>query len=213
MSIELTDEIKYTVERSKRKSVGIVVERTGAVRVLAPKNVSLSEIQRIVMQKQSWIRSKLHHVSFTNQKKNRYKDTLPYMGSEIEKIKVSDNKALERWYREQAKVLINERVAFWGHKMGRFPSQISVKAQKSRWGSCTSNGQLLLNWRLILAPIEVIDYVIIHELAHLYQMNHSKAFWSIVDQFDPHFKEKRRWLKQNSWILDFLTEQWGAYET
>lgn len=213
MSIELTDEIDYTVTRSKRKSIGIVVERTGEIRVLAPKHVKLSEIQQIVSQKRTWILTKLHHVSVRNQQKNKYKDALPFMGGEIEKKEALDRKKLERWYREQANEIINERVSFWGNKMGCFPSQTSIKAQKSRWGSCTSSGHILLNWRLILAPVEVIDYVVIHELAHLTHMNHSKAFWDLVRAFEPNFKEKRLWLKQNSWILDFLTEQWGTYET
>jgi hypothetical protein len=104
---------------------------------------------------------------------------------------------LINWFRLRSEEIINERVAFYVQKMGNIPKRVVVKTQTKRWGSCSSNRDIFLNWRLVFAPIEVIDYVIIHELCHLEYMNHSSNFWHLVETYDSKYKTHRSWLKEN----------------
>lgn len=100
--------------------------------------------------------------------------------------------------KEKAVEVFSARVAHWGAFMGVRPQRIRVKDQRSLWGSCSRRGTLNFNWRLTLAPPEVLDYVVIHELAHLLEMNHSKRFWGHVAAWCPEHKARRRWLRDNS---------------
>ena len=100
--------------------------------------------------------------------------------------------------REKALEVLSARVAHWGAFMGVRPQRIRVKDQKSLWGSCSRQGTLNFNWRLILTPPAVLDYVVIHELAHLLEMNHSRRFWGHVTAWCPDHKAHRRWLRENA---------------
>lgn len=93
--------------------------------------------------------------------------------------------------------VFHERATLWAERMGVKFGRIRVKNQRSLWGSCTPDGNLNFNWRLTLAPPEVLDYVVIHELAHRAEMNHSPRFWAIVERYCPEQKERRRWLRKN----------------
>lgn len=104
---------------------------------------------------------------------------------------------LKLWYVEQFKAAISERIPFFSKKLGVNPCKITIREQKTRWGSCSSKGNINLNWRLIMAPDQVLDYVVIHELCHLKQMNHSAAFWSLVAGSFPSYQLCRKWLKEN----------------
>ena len=104
---------------------------------------------------------------------------------------------VETWLRQQAQALFAERVAFWASRMTLFPASIKVKSFRRKWGCCDSKAEVRFNWLLIMAPDTVIDYVIIHELAHLQHMNHSAAFWSLVSRFCPEYKTHQRWLDQH----------------
>ncbi|QGU00309.1 hypothetical protein SYNTR_1715 [Candidatus Syntrophocurvum alkaliphilum] len=104
--------------------------------------------------------------------------------------------AMEKWYREKAKEKINERVEYYQYKIGKKPAKVTVKEQKKRWGSCSSKGNVNFNWKLIMAPSPVIDYIVVHELAHLVQLNHSKEFWNLVESILPDYKERRKWLRE-----------------
>jgi predicted metal-dependent hydrolase len=105
--------------------------------------------------------------------------------------------AIERWYRMEAKRVIPERVHELAVREGLTYNRIFIKGQKTRWGSCSTLGNLNFNWRLMMCPPEVIDYIIIHELCHLSEMNHSQRFWNLVASRCPNYKECERWLKQN----------------
>ncbi|QGU00341.1 hypothetical protein SYNTR_1747 [Candidatus Syntrophocurvum alkaliphilum] len=105
--------------------------------------------------------------------------------------------AMEKWYREKAKEKINERVEYYQYKIGKKPAKVTVKEQKKRWGSCSSKGNINLNWKLIMAPSPVIDYIVVHEMAHLVHLNHSKEFWNLVESILPDYKERRKWLRNN----------------
>ena len=103
--------------------------------------------------------------------------------------------ALEQAYRRQAKARLEERAAYFASRMGVSYQRISVRAAKTRWGSCSAKGNLNFHWKLILMPPQVLDYVVVHELAHRKEMNHSPAFWAEVEKILPDYRERRKWLK------------------
>jgi len=111
-------------------------------------------------------------------------------------------KALEKWYRGEAKKMVLERIEFYKPKFNIELGQIRIKQQKKRWGSCTYKGDLLFNWRIVMAPSHVIDYIIVHELSHLTNKNHSKKFWKTVENIIPDYKERRKWLKDYGVRMD-----------
>ncbi len=107
------------------------------------------------------------------------------------------HKALERWYVVQAKELFHSRLAFYKDRLALDYNEVKLKDQKTRWGSCSRKGNINLNWRLVMAPTLIVDYVVVHELCHLKIMNHSKDFWQLVESFIPDYKERKKWLKQH----------------
>jgi len=118
----------------------------------------------------------------------------------FEKAKLKNTLVL--WYIEQFKIVIQERIKRYSDIIGVSPNSIVIKEQKTRWGSCSSKGNINLNWKLIMAPQEVIDYVVIHELCHMREMNHSKQFWRLVEEVLPKYKEYKNWLKHNGDLLN-----------
>lgn len=110
---------------------------------------------------------------------------------------------LELWYREQATRYFHTRVRFWSAHMRLMPAQIKVRSYRRKWGCCNSRGEISFNWLLIMAPVHIIDYVIVHELSHLQQMNHSPAFWSVVVQYYPDYREAKRWLDRQGSALQW----------
>lgn len=105
--------------------------------------------------------------------------------------------ALERWYRRFAHTIIAERLAHWNAHYGYTWTRVAIKEQKTRWGSCSRRGSLNFNWRLLLAPLPVLDYVVIHELCHLKAPNHAPGFWALVAETCPDYRERRDWLRQH----------------
>jgi len=113
--------------------------------------------------------------------------------------------ALIRWYGAQAQQVLPARLAILAQRLGAHPVAVKVKCQASRWGSCTARGVINLNWQLIMAPTEVADYVIIHELCHLRIHGHQQEFWEYVAQHTPDYKALRKWLRINVHALGFLS--------
>jgi len=111
---------------------------------------------------------------------------------------------LKQFYQRESIRLITERLQIWSVQMELAPRKLKFRNQKSRWGSCSAQGIVTMNWRLIGAPLEVVDYVIIHELAHLQHMNHSKSFWTLVERHCLNLKACEDWLKNHQMSLDFL---------
>jgi hypothetical protein len=112
------------------------------------------------------------------------------------------NQKLTDWYKRQATCYLQKRTAELAQQTRLIPKSVEVKTYKARWGSCRITGEIQLNWKLIMAPTEVIDYVIIHELCHLKHHNHSVQFWRLVETFQPDFKQHRLWLKKHSQQLN-----------
>lgn len=115
----------------------------------------------------------------------------------------SIRRALETLYRREARKRFERRADHFAEEMGVEYEQIEIRNQRTRWGSCSTTGTLGLNWRLMMAPSEIIDYVIIHEIAHLQEPDHSDTFWSLVSEHDPNYEKHTEWLRQNSSKLIF----------
>ena len=165
--------IPYTLIRSDRKSIGIQITADGVV-VRAPKRLSAAEIERFVQSKRSWIEGHLSKIPAPQPK---------FTQEEIEALA------------QKALTVIPDRVRHFAPIVGVSYGRITIRSQRSRWGSCSGKGNLNFNCLLMLAPEAVADYVIIHELCHLVQHNHSKAFWDLVAQTMPDYAAYRQWLK------------------
>lgn len=110
-------------------------------------------------------------------------------------------KTIEQFYRKKAEEVIHDRLQFFNEHYDFKYNRVTLRNQKSRWGSCSRLNNLNFNWRLIMAPIEVIDYVIVHEMCHLKEMNHSPRYWRLVAETIPDYKEVRKWLRKNHYLL------------
>lgn len=115
----------------------------------------------------------------------------------------SIKKAIEEFYRKKAEEVIRDRLDFFNENYGFSFNRVTMRDQKSRWGSCSRLKNLNFNWRLIMAPIEIIDYVVVHELCHLKEMNHSARYWALVSRTLPEHKKSRKWLKENHYLLTY----------
>ena len=175
--------MKVTVIRSNRKTVAIQVNSDLSVTVRAPYSASEKDIEEILKKKEAWIS---RHIEKIKKTKERFES------EPTEKLTREKVIALA----EEALKVIPERVEYFAKVIGVTYGKITVRNQKTRWGSCSSKGNLNFNCLLMLAPPEVLDYVVVHELCHRKQMNHSKAFWLEVEKVLPNYKEVRKWLKE-----------------
>lgn len=175
--------MKVTVIRSNRKTVAIQVNSDLSVTVRAPRSVSEKDIEEILKKKEAWISK---HIEKIKETKERVE------AEPTEKLTREKVIALA----EEALKVIPERVEYFAKVIGVTYGKITIRNQKTRWGSCSSKGNLNFNCLLMLAPPEVLDYVVVHELCHRKQMNHSKAFWLEVEKVLPDYKEARKWLKE-----------------
>ena len=175
--------MKVTVIRSNRKTVAIQVNSDLSVTVRAPRSPSEKDIEEILKKKEAWISK---HIEKIKETKERF-EAEPTEKLTREKVIALADEALK---------VIPERVEYFAKVIGVTYGKITVRNQKTRWGSCSSKGNLNFNCLLMLAPPEVLDYVVVHELCHRKQMNHSKAFWLEVEKVLPDYKEARKWLKE-----------------
>lgn len=170
------------VRRSNRKTISIEVTKEVKVLVRAPYRMPLSEIQRFVNEKSDWIEK---HVQKMLEKQQEV--------LEVERLTTEQIRALAK----QALEVIPERAAYYAEIIGVTYGRITIRNQKTRWGSCSGKGNLNFNCLLMLTPPEVLDYVVVHELCHRKEMNHSKRFWNEVEKVLPDYRERRKWLKEN----------------
>ena len=183
--------MKVTVIRSNRKTVAIQVNSDRSVTVRAPRSASEKDIEEILKKKKAWISK---HIEKIKETKERFE------AEPTEKLTREKVIALA----EEALKVIPERVEYFAKVIGVTYGKITVRNQKTRWGSCSSKGNLNFNCLLMLAPPEVLDYVVVHELCHRKQMNHSKAFWLEVEKVLPDYKESIEWLKEEGCQLMYL---------
>jgi len=173
----------YELIRTKRRTLAIHIKDCRVI-VRAPKRTPVREIDRFVASKSNWIEKHLA------EQKARAEQRAALMPSEAEK------KKLISFYKKQAGEIIPERVEYFARLIGKRPTEVRIGYAKKSWGSCTAYGKLTFSWRLMMASPGAIDYVVVHELAHLKHLNHSKAFWSIVERIMPDYKERRKELQQ-----------------
>ncbi len=206
--------------RSKRRTVALIVEHDGSVTVRAPMRLAENAIQEFIEKHLVWVEKKkaeMRAVVPTPLKQYQPGETFLYLGAEYplevvpaqrkklvlaDRFKISEP-ALEnaelifqKWYRQQASLIIPERVKFFAelHQLGY--EKLKITSARTRWGSCSLKNTLNFSWRLILTPLDVIDYVIVHELAHTAHHNHSKRFWNLVAKLMPDYKARRKQLRQ-----------------
>ena len=133
--------------------------------------------------------------------KDKFIAKVPYNISS-DKQYIELKKLLVNWYLTKGRKLIKERLSIYSKKLNLYPESITLKEQKTSWGTCSSKGNIYINWKILLAPLDIIDYVLVHELCHLKHMNHSKEYWQLVSTIFPNYKEKRNYLKENSLKLN-----------
>lgn len=211
--------------RSKRKTIAIIVQRDGKVVVRAPSKVSERQVRQFVESKTGWIiekKAQMQQQPPQTAKQFTAGERFPYLGQEYALSVVSGARAglrfeggfslnqnsqaeaallFEKWYKAAARKVLTERTHFYAQKFGLRCEKIRISSARTRWGSCSSRGAISFTWRLVMAPLEVIDYVVVHELAHLRAQNHSAAFWAEVAKMMPDFQRRRDWLKKNGRFL------------
>ena len=130
--------------------------------------------------------------------------TLPFGTDKDEREELFQH-AMKQWYGEQARIILSRRVDYFATLMGLEYGKVAVRDQRTRWGSCSGRGTLSFNWRLVLAPEDVLDYLVVHELAHLRYLSHRVRFRSLVRKWAPHIDESEKWLRENYDLLWILT--------
>ena len=171
--------ISYKLVLSKRKTLAIHVKPDGSVEVRGPLRLSRAKADAFVQEKADWIYKTQQRLAEQDQKKH----TVNLSQGEVEQ------------YKKEAASLFQTRCNYFAEKMGVQYRQIKVNQAKTRWGSCNAKGNLHFTFRLVFAPAELVDYVIVHELAHLKEFNHSPRFWAVVEGILPDYRERRRRLK------------------
>ena len=169
--------VPYQIIKSDRKTIAIQIKPDGQVVVRCPKRMRIEEARRFVESKADWIEKHLANRQPQNMAK--------YTPQEIEQL------------REQARKLVTERVRYYAPIIGVTYGRIAIRTQHTRWGSCSSKGNLNFNCLLALVPQEVLDYVVVHELCHRKELNHSACFWSEVEKVLPNYNVHRKWLKEH----------------
>ena len=209
--------------RSKRKTISITINEDAELVVRAPKKLSIEKIQDFIYEKEKWINKKKKLIEDQMKDASLNKNKLLYLGSLFpitlnrtsskkfifsgeEFISNSNNPeilslSIKKWYKNKFKEIAIPRLEYFADKYNLSVNQIRIKEQKTMWGSCSSKNNINLNYLLIMAPMDVIDYVIIHELVHTIHRNHSVNFWKSVESIMPNFKEAKRWLKENGYKL------------
>lgn len=186
--------MKVTVIKSRRKTIAIQVNSDLSVTVRAPYGVTEKYIEEFLNKNEAWISKRMNEIKV----KKKSIESKNVENVTLDKIKILADQALK---------IIPTRVEYFARIIGVTYGNITIRNQKTRWGSCSSKGNLNFNCLLMLAPPEVLDYVVVHELCHRKQMNHSKAFWTEVEKVFPDYKESINWLKEGgSQIMYMVTE-------
>ena len=173
--------------RSSRKTLAVQIRADGTVIARAPLRMPKDRILCFLSEKASWIRMQQGRMQERENMRQQ--------------ARIHLDVAQEKELRERAKSVLAQRTAYFARQVGVTYGRITVRDQKTRWGSCSQTGNLNFNFRLILAPLEVLDYVVVHELCHRRQMNHSAQFWQEVAQVLPDYRERKAWLTENGWRL------------
>lgn len=208
--------------KSPRRTIGLSLRDDAALIVRAPKRATIESIRDAVLENRDWIIKKRELIArqFSEVKPHSFSDGEifyflgnpckltfpesaqsffnPVTGFSISaRYRESARQMFIAWYVKQANSIIPARVSFFSEKSQFRYNRIRITDAEKRWGSCSPERNLSFSWKLVLAPVEVIDYVVVHELSHIREMNHSKAYWNTVRLILPGFEEQKRWLKEN----------------
>ena len=181
-------ELRIEIIRSRRKTVEIRVNVDLSVTVRAPLRMSRREIDDFLRKKEAWIRKNICRMEDERRFFREQGEHFPGP-EEIRELK------------DRAYLVIPEKVAYFAKILGVNYGRITIRVQKTRWGSCSSKGNLSFNCLLMKAPPEVLDYVVVHELCHRKEMNHSPQFWNEVEKVQPGYREPKKWLKDRGNVL------------
>lgn len=220
-------EIKnYKTIRSRRRSIALEITKEGGLLVRAPYAIDKNYIARLVAEKADWVFRKIQAIL---EKKKMFQkkefvegEEFFYLGEKYKlrmidgqcfpldfqgefllskKYKAEAKKVFADWYGKMAREKIIQRVKFYAGLTGLRHQKIKITGAEKRWGSCSFKNNLNFSRRLIMAPVEVVDYVVLHEIIHIAEKNHSKRFWGNVRIFMPDYKERRKWLRKNSHLF------------
>ena len=211
--------------RSKRKSIALVVNGEGELIVRAPYYVNTSTIMGFVEEKQNWLQRQCSAVVAAKSKFFKITmsegDIVKFLGEdytinlcEVDSIILFGTyikvpfayscAQLTAWLKEKALALLQKRVSYYSIVMGVLPKEVKISGARTRWGSCSFNNNINLAWHLIMCPLAVIDYVVVHELSHITNKSHDRAFWQRVAEILPNYREQEKWLKTNRKLMEVL---------
>ena len=227
----MTIRLDYELIRSRkrRRTISLQVKEGGRVVIRAPFHTPKWEIERFIERKHSWIVGKLSEKE--KQAKQGQKPFLPgekflYLGERYPlEIRESHHKesplrlsfgnfVLQKdcvenardlfveWYKKEAEEKIAERINYYSRNVHLFPKGIRITSAKSRWGSCSRDNRLSFSWRIVMASLAVMDYILIHELVHIREKNHSEKFWATLESILPDYRKHRLWLRENGHLLE-----------
>ena len=217
--------MRYELVRSKRKTLALTIDRNGMLTARAPLRMSAAQIEAYILEKKDWIeKAQARMAMLPPPTKLTLADgsTLPYLGgtltlrrASVARVTLADTALLVpmsateispviHWLDTQARAMLSARVRELSQRLRLHPHTLRLSRAKGRWGSMSSRGTISLNHALILCPPDVVDYVIIHELCHIAQPDHSQAFWAKVELFLPDYRVKRDWLKQHNALITYL---------
>ena len=226
-----SDRSTYHLVRSKkrRKTISLQIKEDGRVVIRAPYYMPASEVERFINERRCWIERKSAEKERTIQETRRAfasGEEFLYLGGgyplEIEeadekesplclsfgkfvlhkKCEANARNLFIEWYKKEAKERLSERLAYYSQRLCLSPNGMRITSARSRWGSCSSDNRLSFSWRIIMASLNVIDYLLIHELTHIKEKNHSKRFWNLVESVMPDYRVRRLWLKKNGHRLN-----------
>lgn len=213
----------YSIQRQTRKTLQLQLLPNYTLLLKAPKTLPLTDILTFIQQKADWITKKN---ALLNDAPNTLlfndKTTLPLLGGNYPlniaetfrrpSIRFTGNAIdvnlyvpaasqlpmiIKNWYQQQALSILTQKTRHWSNKIGTTVNKLTIKDQKTRWGSCSSLGNINYNWRIIMAPESIVDYLVIHEVSHRLFLNHSTDFWNLVKRHSPNYIEHKLWLKEH----------------
>lgn len=190
--------MNYSITRRRVKYARIEITRLGEVKVIIPMRYPELSLRKLIREREGWIRK--HLANFAKTKLPVKQNEMLLLGKPVTPTLFATGD--EKWYRAEAKSYIEARLREYSLEFGFTYNRVSIRSARSRWGSCSSKQNLSFNWKLIKAPQDVVDYVILHELVHTEIMDHSKRFWSRVAEVCPRYKEHKAWLKTYGHNLD-----------
>lgn len=203
-------QLTYTLIRSRRRTIALQIHPDKGVIIRAPLIMPKFLIERFVKSKQNWIQKHLEKAKEITQKIVKHSftngDKFLFLG-EMKDLGVYSKKEVTNWYKTKAQSFLTERTNHYAKILNAprlipaIPRSIKIRKYKSRWGTCTAHNDLIFNWQILMAPLAIIDYLVVHELCHIVHKNHSRRFYDLVATLDPDYKKHRKYLRENARAL------------